>query len=324
MQYRIGIDLGGTSIKAGVVDETHKIISSHQKPTLEGFELVVSDMAETAQIAAKKVGLKWDDFSSVGVGSPGFVNPQSGLLVLSSNTNWRNKPLKQELQKHIPLPIFIENDANCAIVGEMIAGAAKGYRHVLMLTLGTGVGGGLIINGNLFSGGDSMGAELSHTPLIAGGEQCSCGQKGCLEAYASVTALIRQTKEAMKENPETLMYAHVEKYGDVSGRTAFDCAREGDATAMRVVDQYCTYLANGIGGFISVFRPEIVLLGGGLSAAGDTLLEPIRRKVNKHIFAGDIIGAPLIKRATLGNDAGTIGAAYLGDMRHIHLAEHRQ
>lgn len=314
MQYRIGIDLGGTSIKAGVVDETHKIISNHQKPTLEGFELVVSDMAETAQIAAKKVGLKWDDFSSVGVGSPGFINPKTGLLVFSSNINWRNKPLKQELQKHIPVPVFIGNDADCAVVGEMIAGAAKGYRHILMLTLGTGVGGGLILNGRLFSGCDDMGVEFGHTPLIAGGIQCACGQKGCLEVYASVTALIRQTKEAMKENPETLMYAHVEKYGEVSGRTAFDCAREGDATAMRVVDQYCTYLANGIGGFITVFRPEIVLLGGGLSAAGDTLLEPIRRKIGKFVFASDIIGTPLIEIAALGNDAGTIGAAYLGDI----------
>lgn len=314
MQYRIGIDLGGTTIKAGVVDETHRIICSHQQPTVEGFEIVVADMAETARFAAEKAGLEWDDFSSVGVGSPGFVNPHTGLLVLSSNTNWRNMPLKQELQKHIPLPIFIENDANCAVIGEMIAGAAKGYRHVLMLTLGTGVGGGLIIDGHLFSGGDSMGTELSHTPLIAGGEQCTCGQKGCLEAYASVTALIRQTKEAMKESPETLMHSHVEKYGDVSGRTAFDCAREGDAVAMRVVDQYCTYLANGIGGFITIFRPELVLLGGGLSDAGDTLLEPVRRKIEKYVFAGDIIGVPLIERAALGNDAGTIGAAYLGDM----------
>ncbi|NMA18076.1 MAG: ROK family glucokinase [Clostridiaceae bacterium] len=314
MKYRIGIDLGGTSIKAGVVDEAHNIISSHQKPTLEGFELVVADMAETAQIAAEMVGLKWDDFSSVGVGSPGFINPQSGLLVLSSNTNWRNKPLKQELQKHIPVPVFIGNDADCAVIGEMIAGAAKGYRNILMLTLGTGVGGGLILNGRLFSGCDGMGAEFGHTPLISDGLPCACGQNGCLEVYASVTALIRQTKEAMKENPETQMHAHVEKYGEVSGKTAFDCAREGDVVALRVVDQYCNYLANGIGGFITLFRPEIVLIGGGLSAAGDTLLDPIRMKIGKFVFASNYIGTPQIERAALGNDAGMIGAAYLGDI----------
>lgn len=314
MQYRIGIDLGGTAIKVGIVDETYQVICSHQQPTVEGFELVVADMAETARIAAEKAGLRLEDFPSVGVGSPSCINPYTGLLVFSNNTNWRNMPLKQELEKHIPVPVFIENDANCAVVGEMLAGAAKGYRHVLMLTLGTGVGGGLIINGRLFSGGDGMGAELGHTPLVAEGESCTCGIDGCLEAYASVTALIRQTEEAMSKNPESRMHAHAAAHGGVSGRTAFDCARKGDAVAMRVVDQYCTYLAAGIGGFINIFRPEIVLLGGGLSGAGDTLLEPVRKKVEQFVFAHDIIGAPPIEKAALGNAAGTIGAAYLGDI----------
>ncbi len=314
MQYRIGIDLGGTSIKAGVVDEKYKIISSYQKPTLEGFEIVVPDMAETARIAAENAGLILEDFHSVGVGSPGFINPSTGLLVFSNNTNWRNMPLKQELEKHIPVPVFIDYDANCAVVGEMLAGAAKGYRHVLMLTLGTGVGTGLIIDGRLFSGGDSMGAELGHVPIIANGEPCTCGLFGCLEAYASVTALIRQTNEAMAKNPETKMHAHAAKHGGVSGRTSFDCAREGDPVAMRVVDQYCTYLAIGLGGFITVFRPEIVLLGGGLSGAGDTLLVPVRKKVKEYTFASDLIELPPIERAALGNAAGTIGAAFLGDI----------
>lgn len=314
MPYRIGIDLGGTAIKAAVVDEAYQVICSHQLPTAEGFERVVADMAEAARIAAAKAELEWKDFPSVGIGTPSCINPKTGLLVFSNNTNWRNMPLKQELEKHIPLPIFIENDANCAVVGETLAGAARGYKHVLMLTLGTGVGGGLILNGRLFSGGDGMGAELGHTPLVAGGELCTCGIRGCLEAYASVTALIRQTEAAMANDPDTRMHAHAKAHGGVSGRTAFDCAREGDAVARSVVDQYCAYLAAGIGGFVNVFRPEIILLGGGLSDAGDTLLEPVRRKTEHHVFAGDIIGMPPIERAALGNAAGTIGAAYLADM----------
>lgn len=314
MEYRIGIDLGGTAIKAGVVDEQYNVVHRHSQPTGVGFAQVVKDMAAAAETVAAMAGLKVSDFPCVGVGTPSCINPYTGRLVFSNNTNWRDVPLSDELAKHLPVPIFIGNDANCAVVGEALAGAARGKKSVVMLTLGTGVGGGVIYDGKLFCGGDGMGAELGHTPLIAGGYPCTCGINGCLESFASVTALIRQTEEAMAAHPESIMHAHKQKKGNVSGRTAFDCARQGDETALRVVDQYEEYVANGIGGLVNIFRPEVVLIGGGLSNEGDYLMRPLNEKAGKYVFAFDIIGAPPIIKAGLGNNAGMIGAAYLDRM----------
>lgn len=314
MQYRLGIDLGGTAIKAGVVDESNRIVYRHTRPTGGSFEQIVADIAASANEVAGQAGLKVTDFPCIGVGTPSCINPKTGRLVFSNNTNWRDVPFREELEKHIPIPAYIGNDANCAIIGEAIAGAAAGCENVVMLTLGTGVGGGIILNGKLFCGADGMGAELGHTPLVAGGTPCTCGINGCLEAYASVTALIRQTKEAMEADPTSLLHAHAQKTGHVSGRTAFDCAKQGDRTALAVVDRYMEYVANGIGGLINIFRPEIVLIGGGLSNEGDYLLKPLNEKVGKYVFSNDIIGAAPIRKATLGNDAGTIGAANLDRM----------
>ena len=314
MQYRIGIDMGGTAIKAGIVDENYQVVYRHSRPTGQGFERVVAEMAAAAREVAEMAGLAVSDFPCVGVGTPSCINPNTGRLVFSNNTNWRNVPLREELEKHLPVPVYIGNDANCAIIGEALAGAAKGCANVIMLTLGTGVGGGVILNGKLYCGGDGMGTELGHTPLIAGGYPCTCGINGCLESYASVTALIRQTKEAMEAHPQSAMHAYCREHGDVSGRTAFDCARQGDAAALAVVDQYMEYLANGIGGLVNVFRPEIVLIGGGLSGEGDYLLKPLNERVKKYVFASDIIGVPPIVKAALGNAAGTIGAACLDQM----------
>ncbi len=314
MNYRIGIDLGGTAIKAGLVDEQYHIIQSYSQPTGEGFSTVVANMAEAARRVADKAGLAITDFPCVGVGTPSCINPHTGRLVFSNNTNWRDVPLREELEKHLPVPVYIGNDANCAVIGEAIAGAAKGAKNVIMLTLGTGVGGGVILDGKLFCGADGMGTELGHTPIVSGGTYCTCGISGCLEAYASVTALIRQTKEAMEAAPDSAMHAYAAEEGAVSGKTAFECAKKGDPAAKRVVEQYIGYLANGIGGLINVFRPEVVLLGGGLSAQDAALLKPVNEAVKKYVFAYDIIGAPPIIKAALGNAAGTIGAAYLDKM----------
>ena len=314
MNYRIGIDLGGTAIKAGVVDERFEVIHSYSQPTGEGFETVVANMAQAARRVAKMAGCEITDFPCVGVGSPSCINPNTGRLVFSNNTSWRDVPLQAELEKHLPVPIYIGNDANCAVIGEAVAGAAKGTKNVVMLTLGTGVGGGVILDGKLFCGADGMGTELGHTPLVSGGTACTCGISGCLEAYASVTALIRQTKEAMAAHPDSAMHAYAAEEGKVSGKTAFECAKCGDAAAKAVVERYIGYLANGIGGLINVFRPEVFLLGGGLSAQEDALLKPVNEAVKQYVFAYDIIGAPPIIKAALGNAAGTIGAAYLDRM----------
>ncbi len=317
MGYRLGIDFGGTDIKAGVVNENFEIICKGSVPTRpdHDFEKVVADMARLAYDVADKAGIPFDEITCIGIGTPSYVHPVTKRLVFSNNTGWVNVPLFDELRKHIPRPISVGNDANCAIIGEAIAGAAKKYDNVVLLTLGTGVGGGVILNRKLFAGADSMGAELGHTPFRIGGEACTCGMYGCFEAYASVSALIRQTKAAMAEHPESLMIEYTEaKNGRVTGRTAFDCARQGDETAQQVVDTYIDYVAHGIGGFINIFRPDIVLIGGGISNEGEYLLRPINEKLPAYVLSYKHIGAPPVIAATLGNDAGIIGAAYWSDM----------
>lgn len=314
-QYHIGIDFGGTAIKAGVVDADYQIIAKGSIATRadHDFMKTVAEIAKLSGDVAAQAGLSMDDFSSVGIGCPSFIHPDTGRLVFVNNTNWVNVPLREELQKQLNKDVFVENDANCAVIGEALAGAAKGQKNVLLITLGTGVGSGLIINGKLFPGCDNMGAELGHTPFIAHGELCTCGIRGCFEAYASVTALIRQTLAAMDSDPSSMMHQYANAHGNrVTGRTAFDCARLGDASAKKVVDTYMDYIANGIGGFINIFRPDVVLIGGGISNEGDYLMDPINERLGQYVLAYDMIGAPKITAATLGNDAGIIGAAYCG------------
>lgn len=312
MKYRLGVDLGGTGIKAGVVDESFHIVQKHSLATgaSRSFEEVVFDIARAAHETAELAGLSVADFPVVGVGSPSCINPNTGRLVFSNNTSWKNVPLRQELEKHLPVPVLIGNDANCAVVGESVAGAAQGYSDVLMFTLGTGVGGGVILDGKLYCGADGMGTELGHTQFIHGGEHCTCGIDGCFEAYASVTALIRDAKHAMEKHPESALHGASQGEG-VTGRAVFDCAKAGDETALALVERYAGYVAAGIGSLVNVFRPQVVLIGGGVSSAGSFLLDRIQADIAKYVFASDVIGVPPILPAKLGNDAGIIGAAYL-------------
>ena len=314
MKYRVGVDIGGTTIKVGVVDENNNIVKRCAVDTPDTFEKSMKALADAVYATIGELGLKIEDFPCVGIGTPGSISSETGRLVFSNNTNRKDVPMAEELRKYFPVPVFINNDANCAVMGEAVAGAAKGRKHVIMLTLGTGVGGGIIINGKLFAGGDGVGAELGHTVLFHDGYPCTCGIPGCLEAYASATALIRQTKEAMAAHPESAMNKWVEENGKVSGRCAFDCAMAGDPVANEVVDTYVSYIANGIGSLVNVFRPEIVLIGGGISNSGDFLMNKIHAQMPKYTFAYDVVGYPAIERATLGNDAGIIGAAYSDQM----------
>lgn len=315
MEYRIGIDLGGTAVKAGLVDENHQVVYHYSVPSDHNFDHAIEGLAKAAEAVAEKAGRKVSDFPCVGVGVPSTVNPHTKRIVFANNTGWRDAPLGEALEKRLGVPVYVGNDANCAVIGEALAGAAKGRKNVVMLTLGTGVGGGILLDGKLFTGGDGMGVELGHTPLVHGGIRCTCGIDGCLERYASVTALIRMTKEAMEAHPESALHAYVADHGgQVDGRTVFDCAQAGDKVAAGVVDEYLEYLANGIGGLIAIFRPEIFLLGGGLSAQGENLTRALKEKAPRYVYSSDLIGVPPIATATLGNAAGTIGAAYLDRM----------
>ena len=314
MNYRMGVDVGGTTIKFGILDEENNIVIKSAIDTPDTFEKSMKELAGEAERLAGELGLTLKDFPCIGVGTPGSVNSATGWVALSGNTNWKDVYLKAELEKYIPVPVYIGNDANCAIIGENVAGAAKGRKNVLMFTLGTGVGGGIILNGKMFSGADGLGAEVGHVVMIHNGLQCACGMKGCMECYASATALVRQTEQAAEEHPESIMNDWIKEHGKVSGRTAFECARKNDKAALEVVNNYTAYIANGIGSMVNVFRPEIVIIGGGVSNEGEYLLELIREKAAQYTFAQDVIGIPDIVRASLGNDAGMIGAAYLDCM----------
>lgn len=318
MKHRIGIDLGGTTIKAGIVDENYQIVAYATRPTdpERPFEVVVGSIAAAALEAAERAKVTIKDAPCVGIGTPGSSERRTGRVLRAGNLNWYNVPLRDELQKYMSAPVIVGNDADCAAAGELLAGAAQKYNNVLLFTLGTGVGSGIIIDRKIYSGSDGLGAELGHIPLVFQGEPCTCGINGCFEAYASVTGLIRQTKAAMEKNPQSILNRIAKEKNVVNGCTAFDAEREGDKTAHEVVEQYISYVAAGIGGCISVFRPEIVLIGGGVSNEGANLLDRLNERLPKFVFGSIHNGVPQVIRATLGNGAGTIGAAYLDVMQN--------
>ena len=315
MPYYVGIDLGGTNIATGVVDEQYRIVRKYSVKT-RGMELPFESVVENIALAAEEVvcraGLRMDEIESIGMGTPSCINPETGLLVHANNMGWHNVPLYEELRKFIKRPLFIRNDADCAALGEVLAGSARRFRDALMITLGTGVGGGLIMGGRIFNGCDHMGAEFGHTKLVFDGIQCTCGQYGCFESYGSATALIRQTREAIELHPSSLMGRICGgDLGKVDGKLAFDAARSGDPDAMAVVDQYIRYVAAGLSTLITIFRPEVIIIGGGICAEGEFLIEPLNRRIHECTFAAAEIGMPRAILAELGNDAGLIGAAML-------------
>lgn len=312
--YYLGLDVGGTQLVAGVVDAHRRIVAKASLPAGAGrsIEEITADMARVSREAVAAADLTIGAMSSWGIGMPSYVNPQTGLLVHANCFGWKNVPIYDYLRKQLPLPIYIANDANCAAYGEVLAGAAANYSDALMLTLGTGVGGGIILNKKIFSGYDTMGAELGHTKLVYDGALCTCGQKGCLEAYCSATALIRIMKEQLRAPRETLIRTLCE--GDeerIEARMLFDAARQKDEAALEILKEYTARLAAGLSTFVAIFRPEVIIVGGGLAGAGELLLEPLREALATCTFAADEIGVPPVVRAQLGNDAGLLGAALL-------------
>ncbi len=312
--YRIGIDLGGTNIVAGVVDENYKLIATAKCKTYapRPADDIISDMARVSREAVSKAGLMPDDTDGVGVGCPGSCNLDTGIVERAENLDFINEPVQEKLQKLLGKPVRIVNDADAAAYGETLAGAAKGTRHALCITLGTGVGGGAIVDGRIISGHNFAGGELGHTVIVANGEPCSCGRRGCWEAYASATGLIRQTKAAMQKNKDSIMWQLSENGEHVNGRTAFDAMRAGDVAGKQVVEQYIRYLACGLTNMVNIFQPEVLCIGGGISHEGETLLAPVREIIEKEQFAQTTASKTRICAAELGNDAGIIGAAYAG------------
>ncbi|MEE0928388.1 MAG: ROK family protein [Acutalibacteraceae bacterium] len=312
--YRLGIDLGGTNIVAAVVDENYNIIGRGKVKTAlpRPADEICDSMAEAARIAVAEAGLKMEDISAMGIGTPGAVDPSKGIVTYANNLGFANTPLCAMMKERTGVEFYLENDANAAAYGEFLAGAGKGTKDFMAVTLGTGVGGGIIINGKLFSGSNYAGGELGHTVINVNGEQCSCGRKGCWEAYASATALIRQTKAKMLENKDSVMWELAGNDIDkVNGRVAWDAWRKGDKAGSEVVEAYCQYVAEGVTNMLNIFQPEMLCIGGGISNEKDNLIIPVNRLVNERIYTRNTDKSDKVCVAALGNDAGIIGAAFL-------------
>ena len=314
--YYLGIDLGGTSIKAGICDENGSILYKESCPTVtdEDGDRIINDMAALCGRVIAKCGIKADDIEYAGIASPGTADSERGIIVYACTLPFLNYPIAEKLSGLTGIKrINVENDANAAAKGEATIGAAKGYANSVMITLGTGVGGGIIIDNKVYAGFNFAGAELGHIVIVHGGKPCTCGRSGCWESYASATALIEQTKEKMLASRDSLMWSLAE--GDierVGGKTAFTAMKQGDKTAAEVVDAYISYLACGIVNIINIFQPEVLSIGGGVSNEREYLTKPLIDIVKKEQYSRNSPKQTIIKTAQLGNDAGIIGAAMLG------------
>lgn len=310
----IGVDIGGTSIKGASINQQGQIIARFSLPIID---------KETSNKAVERLGgkilsfireneIQDDEIIGIGVGCPGAINSEKGVVDYSNNLKWIDVHLQEILEKETGLKVKITNDANAAALGEAYFGAGKEASSVILLTLGTGVGGGIIINGKVYEGNQGKGAELGHTIIEINGRPCTCGRKGCLEAYASATALISDTKEIMKKNPDSLMWKLVNCDIDlVNGKTPFTAKLQGDTYANEVINQYINYLGEGILNFCNIFRPEAIVLSGGIAQQGKDLLDPLISYCEKNDYG--FKGTPKVKITTakLGYDSGIIGSASL-------------
>lgn len=311
--YNIGIDLGGTNIKVGLVDEDYNIIAKATTKTNlpRPAEEICSSIVETVWEVLNEAKVTIGELNSIGIGTPGTANRNSGVVLYSCNLGFKNTDLRSIIKQKLGKEVYVENDANAAAFGEVLAGAGKGYKDVVVVTLGTGVGGGIIIDGKIYTGFNFCGAELGHTVIQFGGRQCGCGRKGCFEAYSSATALINMTKEGMEAHPESKMWELAGSLDGVDGKTAFDGWRAGDAAASEVVNMYIEYLGCGLTNIVNTFQPEMLLIGGGICKEGENLTKPLEKILARDSYCIDPERSTKLDIAKLGNDAGIIGAAYL-------------
>lgn len=308
----IGIDIGGTSIKGAAVDSNGRVYETFSMPFVKGEpgEITVKKLASIVKEYIASFDLE-KKIEGIGIGCPGTLDIKNGVVNYSNNLGWDNLPIVDIMHEQLPYPIRLTNDANAASLGEAKFGAGKSYETIIMLTLGTGVGGGIIIDGKLFEGNEGKGGELGHTVIVVDGEQCTCGRKGCLEAYASATALIRDAKKAMRSNKRSLMWKISPDIDLVGGKVPFEAAKQGDPTAIAVIDNYVKYLGEGILNFCNIFRPNVIVLSGGLANAGAFLFDKVNKYVEERYYGYKSTPAVKIVPAELGYDSGKIGAAAL-------------
>lgn len=309
---RVGIDIGGMSVKYGLVDEGNNIVARHvitTKTEIAAPEFI-KEIGQQLHFLLEGTSYTMADIECIGIGCPGAINAKKGIVVYASNLGWSNVDIVAQMKEVIPVPIALANDADAAALGEAKAGAAKGANDAVLITLGTGVGGGVIINGSIFAGPLNGGCELGHMIIQAGGHPCGCGNQGCFESYASATALMRMGRDAAKANPESMLGKECQgSFDSITGKTIFDCRDAGDEIAAQVVDTYLNYLSIGVANVVNIFRPEVIILGGGVSAQKEKLTDEIQKRLEALSFAPGVCETAKVVTSILGNDAGIIGAA---------------
>lgn len=319
MSYYIGVDVGGTNIACGVVDDNCNIIARSKIRTNENstngakptYEEVFDVIKRAIIVACDEAGISVSDVHSIGIGCPGTCNNDSGVVEYSNNLDFVNVPLRADTEKEFGVPVYLENDANAAAFGEFLAGSAKGANSAVVITLGTGVGSGIVIDGKIYRGSNYAGGEIGHTVIVMDGLPCTCGRRGCFEAYSSATGLVHMTTQASELNPDSLMTKLIREEGKVSARTAYKAMKAGDPVGKAVTEQYVKYLSCGIANVINTFQPDILCIGGGVCNEGDNLLIPLKAAVAEQIYSKHSAKNTEIVICSLGNDAGIIGAAML-------------
>ena len=315
--YTIGIDLGGTNIAGGVVDDKMNIVVKDSVPTKlpRSAEAIIDDMATLALSLVKKASISMSEIKWVGIGTPGTANSDTGIIEYANNLHFENVPMVSMMEKKLSKKVYIENDANAAAFGEFKAGAAKDVNSAVAITLGTGIGGGIVIDGKILHGFNFAGAELGHTVIVKDGRECTCGRHGCWEAYSSATGLANLTKESMLAHKDSVMWEITkDSLDNVNGKTAFDAMRAGDAAGREVVDLYISYLGCGLVNVINIFQPELLCIGGGICKEGDNLIKPLEEIIVKERYSRFSKNQTKLCVAKLGNDAGIIGAALIGEL----------
>lgn len=312
--YYIGIDVGGTNLKAGLVDESYKIVATKKMPLeFESMEQMGEVLAKMALDLVSESGISREEVACVGMGFPGPVDNKAGVVIKTVNIPIKFMPVAEIFHRYWDVPVYLGNDADCAALGEYYHYEDKNIESLILVTLGTGIGTGIILNGKIHSGINGCAGEGGHITIVHGGEECTCGRRGCWERYGSAKALVRQTRRAMESHPESKMWEVTGGIENAGGRTAFEVARMGDAVAQAVVEQYLDYLADGLANFVNIFQPEVIALGGGVSHEKDeSLLIPLRERISTMCFGREAQRHTTLVKAKLGNDAGIIGAALLG------------
>ncbi|ARK29394.1 ROK family glucokinase [Halalkalibacter krulwichiae] len=316
-KWYVGADIGGTTIKLAFVSDAGEIVTKWEIPTnkKDAGKHITTDIAHSIEQKVKDLGFTREVLLSIGVGAPGFINMETGFIYQAVNIGWVDFPLKEQLEAETGLPVTVDNDANIAALGEMWTGAGEGAKDLLCVTLGTGVGGGVILNGNIQHGVNGMAGEIGHyTSLAEGGAPCNCGKTGCLETISSATGIARLAVEGIHLYPDSGLNSVYQTNNSITAKDVFDAAKEGDEFAEKVVTEVCFHLGLALANLANALNPEKIVLGGGVSKAGDLLLKPLKKQFERFAL-GRVAEGCEFKIATLGNDAGVIGGAWLAKQK---------